>query len=96
MDYTPQLTVLLTDAQLERLADMVAARMPQPAPVVLTEEQSCYTVAEAAEYLRVHPQTIYNAVAAGEISRTPIGRGREYRISAAALHQYTASKAGAA
>ena len=87
---TPEeLAALVRQAVAEALAAL------QPAPVVVTDEPAYYTVTEAAACLRVDPNTIYKAVAAGEITKTPIGRGREYRISREALHTYARNQEGA-
>lgn len=91
------LTVLLTDEQLSQLADLIAARLPQPpAPAPAMDEPAYYTVQEAAQVLRVDATTIYAAVRDGQISRTPIGRGREYRISREALREYAQRQGRAA
>lgn len=81
----------LPDDQLEKLADLLAARLPQPpaqasAPVVPVY----YTAEEAAALLKTTTQTISALVTSGKLTKTPIGR-REYRISQAALDAYEAA-----
>lgn len=84
--------IIVTDADTLRqiirdeVAAALAAQAPTPAPA--SDEPAYYTVEEAAARLKVSPSEVYRAARRGEIVKTPIGRGREYRISREALHAY--------
>ena len=84
--------VIVTDVDTLRqiirdeVAAVLAAQQPAPAPV--SNEPAYYDVPEAAAHLKVSVSEIYRAVREGQIKRTPIGRGREYRISREALREY--------
>jgi excisionase family DNA binding protein len=45
-----------------------------------------YTIQEAAEYFKVHPQTLRRAIAAGKLKAAKLGK--DYRISKADLIAY--------
>lgn len=49
-------------------------------------QQTVFTLAEAAKYLRVHPQTIYKMVRTGELPAAKIGRA--WRIHKDTLDAY--------
>jgi len=45
-----------------------------------------YTIKEAADYFKVHPQTLRRAIAAGKLKAAKLGK--DYRISKADLIEY--------
>lgn len=95
---TPTLTVLLTDEQLERIADMVAARLsiPAAASTPLPTTPRYYSAQEFADLLGINIKTVYTDCESGRIQHIRIGRGeKEIRIPEAALSAY-GQKAGAA
>jgi predicted DNA-binding transcriptional regulator YafY len=60
------LQVLLTDAQLDDLAERIARRMQQG-----SGKKSVCTLAEAAAALQVSPSTVRRMMKAGQLTRVP-------------------------
>jgi len=67
------LTILLTDQQLEDLANRIAAKLPAPATKVF------YTEQEVAEMLGVSLQTLRNWRSAGKLESATNGKPVLYR-----------------
>lgn len=59
------LTLELSEADVERIADAVAARLAVPRPHA--------TIAEAARELRVSPRTVHRHIALGRLRTTKVG-----------------------
>lgn len=51
------------------------------------------TKAEAADYARISPRLIQNAVNAGDLQAFAIGRGKEYRLRATDIDTWLTSRA---
>jgi excisionase family DNA binding protein len=52
-----------------------------------------HTVATGAEYVRVSQDTIRAAVRSGDIPAYPVGKGREFRITAEDIDKWMMSRA---
>ena len=58
--------------------------------IIIDMNKKFYTVAEVAEILKVHWQSIHNYIKRGELEAVRLGRG--YRISEQALNDFIKSK----
>jgi excisionase family DNA binding protein len=50
------------------------------------------TVADAAEYVKVSPDIIRAAVKSGDLPAYPVGKGREYRLTAGDVDDWMRSR----
>lgn len=54
------------------------------------EQNTVFTVQEAARILKVHPDTVYSLIGSGRLRAKRLGKQRALRVSAKALEEFLA------